>query len=138
MKWLNYLDNFNNDDYLLVLNTLNTITLYNCDSGTKVWSKTFAETIVQITLDPYSSKRVAFLSPNCIQFVEDFSFQQAPLNIPRKFHITNTSSISNTNKTQSDDVSKRGGASSSGIFNAGYWLRTLVENTTISDTNRQT
>ncbi len=130
---MNKFDNsINNDDFLLSLHSNNNLILWNIDSGSKIWCKNFNETIFQISLDPYSSKRIALLTTNYIQFIEDFSLTQAPQNQTRKFHITNaqSSSSSATNDELSNNRRVSGGLFATA---SGYLLKTFVEN----DQNKQ-
>ncbi len=100
--------------------------LWDTDAGTRIWSKNFSESILQITLDSFLNKRIALLSANYILFIEDFSCTQVPQNQPRRFHITNANNSSQSSQSSmSSDESKRSGG---GIFAASYWLKTLVEN----------
>lgn len=50
-------------DYLLVLYKNNTLSLWNCDKFTKIWSKLFNENIFQVTLDHHIPSRIACMIP---------------------------------------------------------------------------
>ena len=114
---------------MLALHSPNNLILWNTESGTKIWTKNFSESILQITIDPFLNRRIALLSSSYIQFIEDFSCTQQPQNQPRRFHITNA------NSTSDDRRASQVSSGSSSIFAASYWLKTIVENA--SDVKQQ-
>lgn len=42
-------------DLLLVLYNPNYLVLWNADTGVRLWKKTFADTVLQVTMDPFNS-----------------------------------------------------------------------------------
>ncbi|XP_069468053.1 WD repeat-containing protein 11 [Ambystoma mexicanum] len=86
MQWL-----WNQDasrDLLLAVHPPNYIVLWNADTGTKLWKKSYAENILSFSFDPFDSSHLTLLTSEGIVFVSDFSPSKAPANSGRKVYIS--------------------------------------------------
>ncbi|XP_078500058.1 WD repeat-containing protein 11 isoform X1 [Lissotriton helveticus] len=75
-------------DLLLAVHPPNYIVLWNADTGTKLWKKSYAENILSFSFDPFDSSNLTLLTSEGIVFVSDFSPSKAPANSGRKVYIS--------------------------------------------------
>lgn len=57
MEWLGEQDA--SQDLLLVLHPPACLILWNAESGTKLWKKTYGETLYKFVIDPFNSSNIA-------------------------------------------------------------------------------
>ncbi|XP_014675037.1 PREDICTED: WD repeat-containing protein 11-like [Priapulus caudatus] len=88
MEWLSQQDT--SHDLLAVLHPPYSLVLWNADTGTKIWKKTYTEPLLSVSFDPFDAANVAFLGQDCILLVEDFSCHKVPSSNGRKFYISNS------------------------------------------------
>ncbi|XP_062608661.1 WD repeat-containing protein 11-like isoform X2 [Saccostrea cucullata] len=107
MEWLTYQDA--SHDLLVALHPPYSLILWNADTGTKLWKKSYTEPLLAFSFDPFSSKNVAFLGPDCIVFIDDFSVTKTPSSNGKKFYISSPSSSASNLKTEgsTSSVEKR-------------------------------
>ncbi|KAL7890450.1 hypothetical protein AOLI_G00027080 [Acnodon oligacanthus] len=85
MDWL-----WNQDasrDLLLAVHPPNYIVLWNGDTGTKLWKKSYAENILSFSFDPFDPSNLALLTSEGIVFITDFSPSKAPGSGGKKVYI---------------------------------------------------
>ncbi|XP_072335440.1 WD repeat-containing protein 11 [Scyliorhinus torazame] len=86
MEWL-----WNQDasrDLLLAIHPPNYIVLWNADTGTKLWKKSYAENILSFSFDPFELSNLALLTSEGIVFVSDFSPSKPPSSSGKKVYIS--------------------------------------------------
>lgn len=86
IMWAQHFDY--SEKYLMAIHPPYSFVVWDVTTGTKLWKKTYAEQILAMDFDPFDSTRLAFLCPDCILFVEDFSLYKAPSTNGRKFYIS--------------------------------------------------
>uniref|UniRef100_A0A8C3AVD7 WD repeat-containing protein 11 n=1 Tax=Cyclopterus lumpus TaxID=8103 RepID=A0A8C3AVD7_CYCLU len=74
-------------DLLLAIHPPNYIVLWNGDTGTKLWKKSYAENILSFSFDPFDSSNMALLTSEGIVFITDFSHSKPPGNAGKKVYI---------------------------------------------------
>lgn len=85
MDWL-----WNQDashDLLLAIHPPNYIVLWNGDTGTKLWKKSYAENILSFSFDPFDPSNLALLTSEGIVFITDFSPSKPPGSSGKKVYI---------------------------------------------------
>ncbi|KAF4521502.1 hypothetical protein B566_EDAN001802 [Ephemera danica] len=76
-------------DYLLLaLHPPYSLILWDLRLRSKLWKKTYTETLLSFSLDPFDHSKLAFLCQDCILFVDDFSVGRIPSSNGRKFYVT--------------------------------------------------
>ncbi|XP_056005072.1 WD repeat-containing protein 11-like [Ostrea edulis] len=95
LEWLTYQDA--SHDLLVVLHPPYSLVLWNADTGTKLWKKSYTEPLLSFSFDPFNSKNVAFLGSDSIVFIEDFSVTKVPSSNGKKFYISSPSSTASSN-----------------------------------------
>ncbi|NWY90332.1 WDR11 protein, partial [Loxia curvirostra] len=96
MQWL-----WNQDasrDLLLAVHPPNYIVLWNADTGTKLWKKSYAENILSFSFDPFDPSHLALLTSEGIVFISDFSPSKAPASSGKKVYISSPHSSPSHNK----------------------------------------
>ncbi|XP_041124684.1 WD repeat-containing protein 11 isoform X2 [Polyodon spathula] len=86
MEWM-----WNQDasrDLLLAVHPPNYIVLWNADTGTKLWKKSYAENILSFSFDPFDPSNLALLTSEGIVFISDFSHSKAPGSTGKKVYIS--------------------------------------------------
>uniref|UniRef100_H3AKR3 WD repeat-containing protein 11 n=1 Tax=Latimeria chalumnae TaxID=7897 RepID=H3AKR3_LATCH len=86
MKWL-----WNQDasrDLLLAVHPPNYIVLWNADTGTKLWKKSYAENILSFSFDPFDPSKLTLLTSEGIVFISDFSPAKAPVSSGKKVYVS--------------------------------------------------
>lgn len=86
MEWL-----WNQDasrDLLLAVHPPNYIVLWNADTGTKLWKKSYAENILSFSFDPFEISNLALLTSEGIVFISDFSPSKPPSSSGKKVYIS--------------------------------------------------
>lgn len=81
-------------DLLVVLHAPSSMILWNADTGTKLWKKTFQEPLLCFAFDPFMPSNVTLMCQDWILFINDFSINKAPDSNGRKFYLTSTGSTS--------------------------------------------
>uniref|UniRef100_A0A8C6WX86 WD repeat domain 11 n=1 Tax=Neogobius melanostomus TaxID=47308 RepID=A0A8C6WX86_9GOBI len=74
-------------DLLLAVHPPNYIILWNGDTGTKLWKKSYAENILSFSFDPFDPSNMALLTSEGIVFITDFSPSKPPGNAGKKVYI---------------------------------------------------
>ncbi|KAL0964187.1 hypothetical protein UPYG_G00320450 [Umbra pygmaea] len=74
-------------DLLLAIHPPNYIVLWNGDTGTKLWKKSYAENILSFSFDPFDPSNLALLTSEGIVFISDFSHAKAPGSGGKKVYI---------------------------------------------------
>uniref|UniRef100_A0A8C6NUA9 WD repeat-containing protein 11 n=1 Tax=Nothobranchius furzeri TaxID=105023 RepID=A0A8C6NUA9_NOTFU len=85
MEWL-----WNQDasrDLLLAVHPPNYIVLWNGDTGTKLWKKSYAENILSFSFDPFDASNMALLTSEGIVFITDFTHSKPPGSAGKKVYI---------------------------------------------------
>ncbi|NXX92969.1 WDR11 protein, partial [Centropus bengalensis] len=96
MQWL-----WNQDasrDLLLAVHPPNYIVLWNADTGTKLWKKSYAENILSFSFDPFDPSHLALLTSEGIVFISDFSPSKPPASSGKKVYISSPHSSPSHNK----------------------------------------
>ncbi|XP_053548627.1 WD repeat-containing protein 11 [Bombina bombina] len=75
-------------DLLLAVHPPNLIALWNADTGTKLWKKSYAENILSFSFNPFQPTQLALLTSEGIVFVSDFSPSKPPTSSGRKVYIS--------------------------------------------------
>ncbi|XP_077991912.1 WD repeat-containing protein 11-like isoform X2 [Glandiceps talaboti] len=105
MDWLSTQDA--SHDLLVALHPPYSIILWNADTGTKLWKKSFTDIILSFSFDPFNPTSLTLLGQDCILFVNDFSVSKPPSSNGKKFYIESTPSASSSGGATSD---RRGSA----------------------------
>lgn len=92
LEWLGTQDACH--DLLVVLHAPSSMILWNADTGTKLWKKTFQEALLCFAFDPFMPSNVTLMCQDWILFINDFSINRAPESNGRKFYLTNSGSSS--------------------------------------------
>uniref|UniRef100_A0A3P8ZVB1 WD repeat-containing protein 11 n=1 Tax=Esox lucius TaxID=8010 RepID=A0A3P8ZVB1_ESOLU len=74
-------------DLLLAVHPPNYIVLWNGDTGTKLWKKSYAENILSFSFDPFEPSNLALLTSEGIVFISDFSHSKPPGSGGKKVYI---------------------------------------------------
>lgn len=74
-------------DLLLAVHPPNYIVLWNGDTGTKLWKKSYAENILSFSFDPFDPSNLALLTSEGIVFITDFSHSKPPGSGGKKVYI---------------------------------------------------
>ncbi|XP_061914606.1 WD repeat-containing protein 11 [Entelurus aequoreus] len=74
-------------DLLLAIHPPNYIVLWNGDTGTKLWKKSYAENILSFSFDPFDPFNMALLTSEGIVFITDFSHAKPPGSTGKKVYI---------------------------------------------------
>ncbi|XP_038613665.1 WD repeat-containing protein 11 isoform X2 [Tachyglossus aculeatus] len=75
-------------DLLLAIHPPNYIALWNADTGTKLWKKSYAENILSFSFDPFDPSHLTLLTSEGIVFISDFSPSKAPASSGKKVYIS--------------------------------------------------
>ncbi|XP_034993469.2 WD repeat-containing protein 11 isoform X2 [Zootoca vivipara] len=105
MQWL-----WNQDasrDLLLAVHPPNYIVLWNADTGTKLWKKSYAENILSFSFDPFDPSNLTLLTSEGIVFISDFSPSKAPVSSGKKVYISSPRSSPVHNKLVSAAGAKK-------------------------------
>ncbi|XP_048362514.1 WD repeat-containing protein 11 [Sphaerodactylus townsendi] len=105
MQWL-----WNQDashDLLLAVHPPNYIVLWNADTGTKLWKKSYAENILSFSFDPFDPSNLTLLTSEGIVFISDFSPSKAPASSGKKVYISSPRSSPVHNKLVSATGAKK-------------------------------
>ncbi|XP_068597198.1 WD repeat-containing protein 11 [Brachionichthys hirsutus] len=74
-------------DLLLAVHPPNYIVLWNGDTGTKLWKKSYAENILSFSFDPFDPTNMALLTSEGIVFITDFTHSKPPSSAGKKVYI---------------------------------------------------
>uniref|UniRef100_A0A8C1VET2 WD repeat-containing protein 11 n=1 Tax=Cyprinus carpio TaxID=7962 RepID=A0A8C1VET2_CYPCA len=85
-------------DLLLAVHPPNYIVLWNGDTGTKLWKKSYAENILSFSFDPFEPSNLALLTSEGIVFITDFSHSKPPGSGGKKVYIASPHSSPAHNK----------------------------------------
>ncbi|CAL1537683.1 unnamed protein product [Lymnaea stagnalis] len=111
MQWVSNQDACR--DLLVCLHPPYSLILWNADTGTKLWKKSYTENLLSFTFDPFNSKELAFLGQDSIIFVSDFTINKSPSSNGKKFYISNPSQASNVPRSASSNSLERKTSTSS-------------------------
>ncbi|VDI67353.1 Hypothetical predicted protein [Mytilus galloprovincialis] len=103
LQWLSNQDA--SYDLLVALHPPYSMILWNADTGTKLWKKSYTETLLSFSFDPFNHRNVAFLGQDSIIFIEDFSITKTPSDNGKKFYICSPSSQASSLKAESSNGS---------------------------------
>ncbi|XP_041368583.1 WD repeat-containing protein 11-like [Gigantopelta aegis] len=90
MDWLGQQDA--SRDLLVALHPPYSLILWNADTGTRLWKKTYTETLISFSFDRFNSRNVVFLGQDCIVFIDDFMINKTPSSNGKKYYIFSPSS----------------------------------------------
>ncbi|KAK3585480.1 hypothetical protein CHS0354_003328 [Potamilus streckersoni] len=90
LEWLGTQDA--SHDLLAALHPPYSLVLWNADTGTKLWKKSYTEVLISFSFDPFNQRNMAFLGQDCIVFIDDFSITRVPSSNGKKFYISSPSS----------------------------------------------
>ncbi|XP_073998789.1 WD repeat-containing protein 11-like isoform X2 [Rhodnius prolixus] len=85
MEWVPGLEN---ELMLAALHSPYFLVIWDIRKQTKLWKKSFTDTLLSFNFDPFNGSRIAFLCPDCILFVDDFQIGKIPSTNGRKFYIS--------------------------------------------------
>ncbi|XP_054839038.1 WD repeat-containing protein 11 [Eublepharis macularius] len=94
-------------DLLLAVHPPNYIVLWNADTGTKLWKKSYAENILSFSFDPFDPSNLTLLTSEGIVFISDFSPSKAPASSGKKVYISSPRSSPIHNKLVSATGAKK-------------------------------
>uniref|UniRef100_A0A8D0BDJ2 WD repeat domain 11 n=1 Tax=Salvator merianae TaxID=96440 RepID=A0A8D0BDJ2_SALMN len=94
-------------DLLLAIHPPNYIVLWNADTGTKLWKKSYAENILSFSFDPFDPSNLTLLTSEGIVFISDFSPSKAPASSGKKVYISSPRSSPVHNKLVSAAGAKK-------------------------------
>ncbi|XP_061491808.1 WD repeat-containing protein 11 isoform X5 [Rhineura floridana] len=94
-------------DLLLAVHPPNYIVLWNADTGTKLWKKSYAENILSFSFDPFDPSNLTLLTSEGIVFISDFSPSKAPISSGKKVYISSPRSSPVHNKLVSAAGAKK-------------------------------
>lgn len=94
-------------DLLVALHPPCSVILWNADTGTKLWKKTYTETITSLALDPFCFRNMAFLGQDCIVFIDDFTITKTPVSNGKKFYISSPSGGSKVDTAAGGSLEKK-------------------------------
>jgi len=94
-------------DLLAALHPPSTLVLWNTENGSRLWKKTYSDTLLAFSFDPFDPSRLSFLGQDCIVFVDDFSLSGAPLSSGKKFHISSPGANSMSHSTSAERLADR-------------------------------
>ncbi|KAL3863810.1 hypothetical protein ACJMK2_005541 [Sinanodonta woodiana] len=89
LEWLGTQDA--SHDLLAALHPPYSLVLWNADTGTKLWKKSYTEILLSFSFDPFNQRNMAFLGQDCIVFIDDFSVTKVPSSNGKKFYISSPS-----------------------------------------------
>lgn len=92
LEWLGTQDACH--DLLVALHAPSSLIVWNADTGTKLWKKTFQEALLCFAFDPFMPSNVTLMCQDWILFINDFSINKAPESNGRKFYLTSSGSAS--------------------------------------------
>ncbi|EDO36880.1 predicted protein [Nematostella vectensis] len=95
LEWLGAQDACH--DLLVALHAPSSMILWNADTGTKLWKKTFQENLICFAFDPFSPSNVTLMCQDWILFIDDFSINKAPESNGRRFYLTSSGTASPSN-----------------------------------------
>lgn len=98
-------------DLLAALHPPSTLVLWNTENGSRLWKKTYSDTLLSFAFDPFDPSRLSFLGQDCIVFVDDFSLSGAPPSSGKKFHISSPGAGAVSHSTSAERLSDRRPAS---------------------------
>uniref|UniRef100_A0A2C9KHQ4 Uncharacterized protein n=1 Tax=Biomphalaria glabrata TaxID=6526 RepID=A0A2C9KHQ4_BIOGL len=111
LQWLSNQDACR--DLLVCLHPPYSLIVWNADTGTKLWKKSYTENLLSFTFDPFNSKNLAFLGQDSILFVSDFTINKSPSSNGKKFYISNPTQTSNLPRSSSNNNLERKASASS-------------------------
>ncbi|XP_012497837.1 PREDICTED: WD repeat-containing protein 11 [Propithecus coquereli] len=85
-------------DLLLAIHPPNYIVLWNADTGTKLWKKSYADNILSFSFDPFDPSHLTLLTSEGIVFISDFSPSKPPSGPGKKVYISSPHSSPSHNK----------------------------------------
>ncbi|GLH00339.1 Uncharacterized protein GBIM_06748 [Gryllus bimaculatus] len=86
MQWVSGFDS--NDHILAALHPPYSLVIWDTYNKTKLWKKTYTETLVSFRFDPFDASKMAFLCNDCILFIDDFTLTKVPSSNGRKFYVS--------------------------------------------------
>ncbi|GAB6023246.1 WD repeat-containing protein 11 [Chamberlinius hualienensis] len=107
MQWLNVNMMDGAHELLAALHPPYSFIIWNTRTGTKLWKKTYTESLLSFTFDPFCSSNVAFLCKDSLLLVEDFTLHKVPSSNGRKLYVSSLSALgsSNSNLSSSNESS---------------------------------
>lgn len=108
MNWVNQWDG--NNHVLAALHPPYSLVLWDTRSGSKLWKKTYTETLLSFSFDPFHPSKMAFHCTDCILFVEDFSVTRIPSSNGRKFYVSSPRPSASGNRGSLSNLSVNKGS----------------------------
>ncbi|BET01493.1 WD repeat domain 11 [Nesidiocoris tenuis] len=76
-------------DYILAaLHSPYFLIIWDVKRQTKLWKKSFTDTLLSFDFDPFDNSKIAFLCPDCILFLDNFQTRKIPSSNGTKFYIS--------------------------------------------------
>uniref|UniRef100_A0A146LNG3 WD repeat-containing protein 11 n=1 Tax=Lygus hesperus TaxID=30085 RepID=A0A146LNG3_LYGHE len=76
-------------DYILAaLHSPYFLIIWDIKRQTKLWKKSFTDTLLSFDVDPFDNSKIAFLCPDCILFLDNFTTRKIPSSNGRKFYVS--------------------------------------------------
>ncbi|KAL1122656.1 hypothetical protein AAG570_002983 [Ranatra chinensis] len=97
MEWVPGMEN---DLMVATLHSPYFLIIWDVKKQTKLWKKSFTDTLLSFNFNPFDGSKMAFLCPDCILFVDDFHIGKIPSTNGRKFYIS-TPRIESSNEDNS-------------------------------------
>ncbi|XP_047483248.1 WD repeat-containing protein 11-like [Penaeus chinensis] len=86
LEWLGGVDG--SEHLLAALHPPYSLIIWDTRHNTKLWKKSYTETLSTFHFDPFHNNKMAFLCGGCVLFVEDFSLSKCPSSNGRKFYVS--------------------------------------------------
>ncbi|PIK52366.1 hypothetical protein BSL78_10734 [Apostichopus japonicus] len=108
LEWLSTQDA--SHDLLLALHPPYSVVLWNADTGTKLWKKSFTDSLQALAFDPFEPSNLTLLGQDSLIFISDFSLSKPPSSNGRKFYITTSTPQGTASTTTAEKKQNIGGA----------------------------
>ncbi|CAL4175372.1 unnamed protein product [Meganyctiphanes norvegica] len=86
MEWLGKMDG--SEHLLAALHPPYSLVIWDTRHNTKLWKKSYTETLLSFDFDPFHYNKMTFLCGGCVLFVDDFSLRKCPSSNGKKFYIS--------------------------------------------------
>ncbi|KAK6635197.1 hypothetical protein RUM44_000448 [Polyplax serrata] len=106
MSWVTQWDGYSH--ILAALHPPCCLVLWDTRKGTKLWKKTYTESLIAFNFDPFHPTKMAFHCTDCILFVEDFRITTAPPSNGRKFYVSSPRATASGARGSTSNLSNKG------------------------------
>lgn len=131
LEWLGTQDA--SHDLLVALHPPYSVVLWNADTGTKLWKKSFTDSLQSLAFDPFEPSNLTLLGNDSLIFINDFSLSKPPSSNGKKFYITTSSPASQGSASTPTTEKKQ---SISGARTAFRRVRMIVGDTKPNSNNQ--